>query len=264
VFFANFGWVQVASLYQVDEKNELVGAPVAAVGEDVLVEPDDEMVRMALQAKTLVSVRPDSTMARTSKLLAAIPIVDVHERSWGLLVIRNMLFIAFHDENLQLLSILGGHIGDLLTAGPGLSSSRNLSIQEFLGHVRRSVLDRRRFELPVAIIALVPPEPETSQALTDLVIGQRRGLDQVLQVEDRAQKNALLLLMPLTEERGVEGYLSRLSENLKRKVGRSLAESKIEVHVRLLDETDEAEAVVDHMRTLCGIHETEIARHISA
>jgi hypothetical protein len=263
--FANHGWIQVASLYAVDEAGKLQTPALAEVGDGIVVDEQDQLIRETLRGKHLTSVRPEANAPET-KLLAAIPIVDVYERVWAVLAVRNMLFIAFHDDNLHLLSIIGGHIGDLLAAGPGLSSSRNLSIKEFLGHVRRSILDHRRFKLPVALLAISPPDEATAKVLTEIVVGQRRGLDQVLQLEDLGGggRSALLLLMPLTEERGVGGYIARLGDNLKRKLGKSLPEAKIAVHTRLLSAKDEPEALVEEMRRLCGMDEAEIARNISA
>lgn len=261
--FANHGWVQVASLYAINESGQLTGPSLADVGDGVVVGGDDPLVQEALHTRNLVSVRPEAAAQRESVLLAAIPLVDVYGRVWAILAVRSMLFIAFHDENLQLLSILAGNMADILAAGPGLSSSRNLSVKEFSAQLARGILDRRRFDLPVALLGLVAPDEATRQTLTDLVVGQRRGLDQVLLVEE-AQRSALLLLMPLTEERGIEGYLGRLSENLKRKTGRALSALAIDVHTRLVGPKDEAEAVLAEMCSRCGIHETEIAHRIDA
>lgn len=261
--FANYGWVQVASLYVVAD-GALVSPAVADVGRPVEVAPGDALVALALDTGELASVRPEVPAAeRNTSLLAAIPITDAYGRVWAVLCVENMLFIAFHEENLALLSILGGHIGDLLATGPALSRSRNLSVKEFVTHVRRSLVDRKRYDLPVALLAIVPG-PDSAQAVTELVTGQRRGLDQVLVLEDRAGRSALLLLMPLTEERGVDGYVARLDENLKRKLGRSLADAGVRLHPRLLGAGDDAEAVAAEMAKLCGMDDADTARNISA
>ncbi|MCA1663774.1 MAG: hypothetical protein LC659_05825, partial [Myxococcales bacterium] len=262
--FANYGWVQVASLFVVSD-GKLAPSPIGHVGDPLAVGDDDELVRLALASGELVSVRPEVPAGdRGTSLLAAIPIVDAYGRIWALLAVGSMLFIAFHEENLALLSILGGHIGDLLVAGPGLSQSRHVSVNEFLAHVRRSLIDRRRFDLPVALLALVPSDAAVAHAVSEIVVGQRRGLDQVLMLQDQGGKSAVLLLMPLTEERGVDGYVARIDESLKRKINRSFAAAGVVVHVRLLAASDEASALLDEMATLCGINEPDIARHISA
>jgi hypothetical protein len=70
------------------------------------------------------------------------------------LLVRNMLFIAFNEDNLKLLAVIGGHVGDLLREGPAASERGDQAQRDFLRHLRRGLEDRRRYDLPVSIVTL--------------------------------------------------------------------------------------------------------------
>ena len=256
--FANYTWVQVGSLFAVRPDGKIAPQPLAFIGEPGPIPLDDPLLEEALRHRRLASVRRDASLdERGTNLLAVIPLVDADNRVWGLFAIRNMLFIAFHDDNLKLLAVLGAHIGDILSAGPSaLRDDGSPSASEFLRHVRRGIEDRKRFSLPVAIVAFHFPDTAEGKTCSDLVIAQRRSLDHVLPQTTRGGSKAACVLMPLTDKRGVGGYLARLDADLQRRHGADLKSAGVRTKVLHLEKGDRADAVLSLLRSWTEVDET--------
>ena len=118
--FASFGSVQLATLHPVTRDGVILPA-AAHLGQLASPSPDDLLLSEALRSKAVASVRDlDHSGAPDTDLLCAIPLCDVRGRVRGIVAVRDMIFIAFNDETLRALAVLGGHVGDLLAeiAGP--------------------------------------------------------------------------------------------------------------------------------------------------
>lgn len=256
--FANYTWVQVAALFPVKPDGALIPQPLAFIGDLPAVDPNDPLIREALKQKKLVSVRHDASLGeRGTALLAVIPLIDADGRLWALFAIKNMLFIAFHEDNLKLLAVIGAHIGDILAAGPSaMRGDGTPSAHEFLRHVRRGIEDRKRFNLPVAVVAFQFPDTVEGRSAQDLILSQRRSLDQVLPQTTRRGTHAAAVLMPLTDKRGVQGYFARLDTELQRRRGVDFKQAGVLHRVLYLEKTDRAEDVLSILRDWSDVDAT--------
>ncbi len=249
--FANYAWIQVASLYPVTS-GTLGESAVAHLGGGVAVDGSDPLVCEALQQGQLVSIKPETYSADT-RLLAAIPIVDVNQHVWGLIAVREVLFVAFHQENLQLLAVIAGHIGDLLASGSGDPLSVGTAEEEFWAQLRRCLEDERRYDLPAVVLAILLREPTRAETLLGQLREQRRGLDQLVALPNREGHQAVLLLMPLTDQAGLSGYLTRLESLVDKRHGCSLAQAGVEVHSILLRKRDTVESLRSQLAEQCQL-----------
>jgi hypothetical protein len=248
--FASYAWLQAAALYPVGDER-IADAPCATLGTATPLLPDDPLVDEALAHRKLVSVRPgEGALVGHSNLLACLPIVDVQDRVWAVLAVREMLFVAFHEDNLRLLAVLGGHIGDLLTRREEGGAEGGVSPAAFLRHVERAVSDRRRHGVPAMLLGMILENPETAGALAQRMTSQRRGLDQIQVLTNRRGRTTLLLLMPITGDKGVNGYLARLEQQEK---SGTLADAGLVVHRRALGRRDEAAPLVAEIKRQCEV-----------
>ena len=126
-----------------------------------------------------------SPAERGTELLAAIPFADSRGRMWAVLAVREMLFVAFHADNLKLLAVLGGHVGDILAYGAGWSSADDSTRASFLVTSSGRSTDRSRFDLPAVLVAMAFSRSERAEALAQQILGARRGLDQALLLRSR-------------------------------------------------------------------------------
>ena len=201
-----------------------------------------------LERSALCSVRPEmSPGERGTELLAAIPFSDSRGRMWAVLAVKEMLFVAFHADNLKLLAVLGGHVGDILAYGAGWSSADDVTRASFLVHLQRALQDRVSFDLPSVLVIMSFQRTEQASALAQQILGQRRGLDQALMLRSRDGGTRIFMLMPFTDERGGEGYLARLRRMVQERYGTDLQAAGLETRTRVIGPKDDAERLFDDL-----------------
>ncbi len=246
--FSHYGWVQTAALFSVDEKGNIDPKSVSTMGKAEKITADDPLVNQCLDRLALCSVRPEMSPAeRGTQLLAAIPFADSRGRLWAILAVREMLFVAFHADNLKLLAVLGGHVGDILAYGAGWSSADDSTRASFLVNLERAVVDRSRFDLPAVLVAMAFSRSERAEALAQQILGQRRGLDQALVLRSRQGETRVFMLMPFTDERGADGYLGRLRRMVQERYGSDLLTAGLDTRTRVIGARDDAEAMFNEL-----------------
>jgi hypothetical protein len=108
--FREHGFAHAATLHRVDDDGR-PGHAVAALGTRS-VSGDDPLLRHAARFGEVVSVRDAS---HAGGVLAAVPLVDVAGQVHGVVAVREMPFLALHDDTLSVLAVLGAQAGDVLS-----------------------------------------------------------------------------------------------------------------------------------------------------
>jgi hypothetical protein len=234
--FSDYVAVRVAGVYRVDPSGTLLPDPVAALGRP-RYGIQDEIVRFALQEGCLMSIRDvlDQPPDAHTGPLAAVPIIDVNRHVHGMVVIEDMLFLSMQEENLRLLAVIGGHIGDMLS----LATIRGADADSanFMRETQRAILNLQHHGLPAMLVRMDLPEGELGREIEKLLRRQRRGLDCLWTSQDPSRRT-LLLLMPLTGPAEYEGYSKRLEEILKEHFGRQSAELDLTVSPHAIEARD--------------------------
>jgi hypothetical protein len=222
--FADFGRVQVASLFWVEQNGELSNTRPIRIGEGSAVDVGDPMIQAALRGKRVVSIGAEFRGREgETDLLAAIPLCDVSDRVWGLVAVREMLFTAFQGETLRLLSVMAGHMGDILAFRNDAPDG-----EQFAREIRRALVDGRRFGLHSSVVRITAKNEERFEVLFRELMTQRRGLDRALTVANGGTRS-LLMLLPLTDEAGLDRYKERLQGMLKARMGTDVGEADLKV-----------------------------------
>ncbi len=241
--FARYGKVQVAGLF-VAEGGRLTPEPVEVMGDGWDVAPHDPVLHEAFDGGRLVSVQREGVSDRDeTRLLAAIPLVDVEGKVWAVVAVRQMLFVAFQGDNLHLLAVMGGHMGDIFTFGTRMISGDPLGADQFKGQLERSLSDLRGFNLPAAIVNIILDSGPDQEALAVEVLNQRRGLDQAMMLRRGDGTPVIFILLNLTDQQGLDGYLGRLHGLLEDRHGAELPGSGIQVLGRLLTRDHRADTL---------------------
>jgi hypothetical protein len=260
--FSQYGWIQTAALFIASEDRQLGATAVARLGQ-VQTSASDPLLAMAVKSGSLVSVRPEMTPAeRGTELLAAIPIIDARGRLWAVLAVREMLFVAFQADNLKLLAVLGGHVGDILAYGAGWSSADDDSGRSFHRQLERAIEDHRRFGLPAVALAMSFDTSERAAQLVKQILGARRGLDSAFTLTSRRGEPRIFLLMPFTDERGGEGYLARLRRMVNERYGTDLAAAGVTTRVRVISRGDQADRLIAELSRDADV-EDQVVAHAS-
>ncbi|MGA9539238.1 MAG: PelD GGDEF domain-containing protein [Desulfobacterales bacterium] len=221
--FADYVSIRVAAIYRTDETHKVLPDPIATLGQCRLGS-NHEMVLQSVQRACLISVRDilDRKEAAAAGPLAVVPLIDVNDRIHGVLVIEDMLFLSMQEENLRLLAVLGGHIGDMVAlaadrGGPDADGA------QFFRETQRAILNRRQYGLPAMLVSTALPHGETGKEVEALLLRQRRGLDCVW-VRGGDGGKTMLLLMPLTGTVEYEGYRKRIDHIIREHFGKTCEE----------------------------------------
>ena len=83
------------------------------------------MALEALRTRQLTSIRDYCHRAGANAPLVCIPIAGADENVWGLVFIYEFPFMSMNEQHIQLLAVLGAHIGDYLTCRDSTLSRRS-------------------------------------------------------------------------------------------------------------------------------------------
>jgi polysaccharide biosynthesis protein PelD len=253
---ADYSFVQSANIYQIQSDKLINTKPLATLGNIVLVDPYNPIIRKSLETGLLVSINneiyeEDDDPMNKSNLLAAVPVSDVDGYIWGVIAIHEMPFVAFHTENLQLISVLCGHIGDLISLAEHRYSYGDSESSIFLYFLARTISDRKNFDVETILLVLTLPDDKyLSTEAETLLLGQMRGLDRVWVQKNMHGRTVIFLLMPLTSIIEFEGYKERISQMFKERLGRTWGEIDMETSFR---EINGKETLENMMAELCGV-----------
>ena len=107
--------VQMAGIYPVNEQRKMNPNPVASLGQPRTLLPSDPVIAEALKTGDVASIEMEKNGAMPAVgALIAIPLIDVYQRIWGVIVVNEMPLFAFQENTMDFLAVLGGKIGDLV------------------------------------------------------------------------------------------------------------------------------------------------------
>ena len=218
---AQYGSLRVAGLYALNKERQVLPWPLATVGEMGEVDAGDRMIRLCIESGDLISVGEEALahgdIQGFSSLQACIPLIDTENNMLAVLAIRQMPFFLFNHKTLNLLMLLAGHAADLLQSDPRALRLPGPDLQFFSQHLHRCLADAERHHLPATLCLLELAEIDDD--LMQLFSESQRGLDLHLRVRNGRGNDCLLILMPLTPQAGVAGFVARLEQLLAARFG---------------------------------------------
>ena len=224
---------------------------------------EDHLVKLCLERGELVSVRQElidsGNAAQFSSLQACIPLIDAEGRLLAMLAVRQMPFFAFQDRTLSLLSLLAGHIADLLRRDPQVLQLPDADAQQFTLQLKRSLVDVEQHGLYASLFAFEMTRP--SDELTRLLEHSQRGLDLHLPVRNNRDRALLLVLLPLTSPHGGEGYLARINQLLHEHFGIDSSFESLGVRVTPfnLEPGHDRNGLRNFLFNECGLNDQQVA-----
>ncbi len=237
-----YGNLQKAALFasQIDKNNNptehLMAQPYAQLGNSDSLNPNDPLIRHSIKTRKLVSIRPQAgnNVSNHSQLLACIPLIDAENRLWAVVAIEMMPFFSFEKKNLRLLTILAGHMADLLNAHATISSVADEDFTSLAMNLKRGLHDQREFDIPAVLLVFEVDGTNTSALqFIDLIQRTQRGLDIIVH-QQRKHLHQLIILLPLTDELGLAGYRQRLDDLMKSECGLNLSTLPLKTAQHLL------------------------------
>ena len=212
--FAQFCSVQVAGLYAMKDETQLNPSPVAVHGNMGDAPLYDPLINLAIKEQKLVSVKLSSHATDTHKagLLAAVPIADSQGILHGVLAVRDMHFMAFQQENLNILALLGGYVGDMLTRSRGAAQSRTAW---FLAELDTALRFARTGNVTSSLLCLSFEDTQHVDVVSKMVSTNIRSLDSSWFPKTADDSTTVVILLPLIVESHCNAYLRRLGQSVR-------------------------------------------------
>lgn len=226
-FLGRHGKFQQAALYAVDEAQQVRAPALARIGAETHSPPDEPMVRACLHERCMISLRNQRAERAADggkpPLLAVVPLIDVDDRIWAVVTVHDMPFMAYQDTTLNLLAVLGGNLGDLISEGRrDLSTRAGDPQQRLLRKLRLWQEYARRYRLESLVVAVhLPPGADACwrQPVMEFLFEQLRVLDYPVVLGNERGERTLAILMPLTSMAGAAAYRERINRQLREQFG---------------------------------------------
>ena len=231
--FSEYGGVQMAAVYQVVDPLGIDLSPAAEFGNPPSLSVSNPLVLESLRTGKTIGVQAGDGPAADG-VLAAVPLVDVHGQIWGIVTVNEIPFVDFHHRTLELLTIIGGYIGDALRSPSEENRELPVAVDAFRNRLERCLMDVRRFQLPAGLITINVSNQHLFTSLIKLMRIQSRGLDQLWVPGNADQASVICALLPFTDAQGISNYADRLESLLQEELGLTLNQAGITVQERIL------------------------------
>ena len=232
--FHEYGDVQMAALFRVIPPFGVDLSPVSQLGRPPQLVFSNPLLREALKTGKTVTIKLDDHSAAVDGVLAVVPLVDVHDQVWGVVAISEMPVVNFQQSTLDLLTIVGGYIGDAIRSCNGSSWRSKEVVDTFRNQLERCLSNVRRHQLPAGLVTLNTGNPHLFSSLVKLIQTQSRGLDSVWVQSKTSNSGVVCALLPLADKDGVMTYVKRLDSLMEQVLGQGLEESGVAVSMTIL------------------------------
>lgn len=215
--FSDYISIQQAGLYVLAESGKLNTSATASFGERFELNQNDFLLVKAIATHKIASLKPDLMTKDTysNTLLLAIPLVDVYDRMWGIILVKKMPFRAFKPANIRLAAILAGHIADLIGMRVDSQPMGDIELQSFIVQVKRCMINVREPAIPSYLVAIQLTNKQHAINMRALVLGNQRSLDSSWTVNNKNNETIIFILLPLTDLSGVSDYKARIEQIIR-------------------------------------------------
>jgi hypothetical protein len=249
--FSHFCSIQVAGLYAMGDDGKIDTQPVAKHGDMIELSIFDTLLRTAVDKKEMVSIKLESLAENhhQNSLLAVVPLVDTDGHVHGVLAVKDMHFMAFQQENLNLLSLLGFYVGDQLTRSRGEALSR---ADWFLAELDTVLRFAHSHNTESSLLALKFLNIEQAADAAVYVSESIRSLDASWIVTHDDGASVLCLLLPLMSETQCVAFIHRMNRQVDGKYSNTLDSMLSESMVRQVTDADTKASCLTFLTELVG------------
>ncbi len=238
--------LESAALFAIVD-GHLVTEPAATAGGFQSLDTDDPMLTAALESGLLTHVQSDLDLdigfgdrsGSPSRYQVCAPLTTSAGNLAGVLVVERMAFIALNVETLQLLTVVLAYYADgideVVGARPVLAEHPQCP-PEFAAEWGRLA---RIYALTAlrSSVAAFSTRLDNAEGVDTLarIERLRRSLD-VYWESTRSERRVLQVMLPLTDDVGLRGYLDRIDTLLREQLGRDLEAVGVAVFTANVDE----------------------------
>jgi polysaccharide biosynthesis protein PelD len=230
--------LSVAGLHTVtDQKISLKS--VVSIGSFTPADLSDPLIAHCMGSGELVHINTvESLTELSSRYLVAVPAKTADGRIVALLVVEKMPFFALQMENMQTLAVLTSYYADTITASeftPYLTDKLKDCPIDFFKAMH--TLRRLQREMNISSMLVGFSAKNTHESVEQLksIVNAVRGLDETWTLV-RGDLRICLVLLPLSGDGSLGGYLDRIERNFTERFGMRPGQSGVLTRSVTLDQ----------------------------
>jgi hypothetical protein len=242
---AQFEWLEIAAVYAIDPKIGVVEKPLVSQGKMAPLMADDELLQRCLKTGKPSSISKSTYLQQPHKihsnLIAAIPIVDAKQKIWCVLAVRQMQFTEFHQQNINLLSLIGRYTANLLA---------NMKACTKLSHWKQAFIEIdsalkiiTQHRLDAHLVAFNLPNTEKQYDYCNFIDLLSAGLNQRWRIEDSCLR--LLVLVPISTPKDNQHYMKMLQQQFTQEFKQTFKQSGIRIESTYFKRYDSSKRLAD-------------------
>jgi hypothetical protein len=229
--------IESAALYAVEARGDelVLGACVCKVGEPDVLAPDDELLLLAFQERSLAHIaNRDVSLQRKTKQLVVAPVMAGNDELIGVLAVTRMPFFSLNVENLQMMSVILAYYADNLRNAPQvrqvqaqLPTIPALYAEELI----RMTHMQKQVGIASHIVVMTFDGPQREEIPAEF-LRIKRGLDLYWRTQVDG-KPMIAVLMPFASPSAKDGFLQRVEGWLQSRFAGNF--DSLGVHLRTID-----------------------------
>jgi polysaccharide biosynthesis protein PelD len=248
--------LSVAGVHAV-HAGKIIPEPVASVGAFAPADETDPLIAHCLSSGELVHINTAENLTElSSRYLVAVPAKTADGNIVAILAVEKMPFFALQTENMQTLAVLSSYYADTITSSeftPYLTDKlKDCPIDFFkaMYTLRRLQRDMQISSMMVGFTAL--NNHESSEQLKSIA-NAVRGLDETWTLV-RGDRRICLVLLPLSGDSSLGGYLDRVEHNFSERFGMRPGQTGILTRSITLDQDPISTKLDDFIVELSELH----------
>lgn len=213
--------LSVAGLHAVND-GKIKPEPEASIGAFTPVDEHDPLIAHCLKSGELVHINTAENLTElSSRYLVAVPAKTADGRVVAIMAVEKMPFFALQAENMQTLAVLSSYYADTITASE-FTSYLTDKLQDCPIDFFKAMHTLRRLQRDMQISSMmvgfaVRNNHESSEQLKSIA-NAVRGLDETWTLQ-RGDWRICLVLLPLSGDSSLGGYLDRIERNFVERFG---------------------------------------------
>jgi hypothetical protein len=220
-----------AAVYPI-EGDTVLPQPLATVGNMTELDVADPLITYALEKRSAAHINMEGIeRAAPGRYLIAVPLSDLSGEWLAMLAVERLPFFAYTQENLQILLAMVSYYADGLVAGRAIAEVQRDypdCPMDFIDVLARVIHVRDHAGLHSSLVAMRFSATEIGRETLNAIRRTQRALD-VEWYRERDGAIERILLMPMAEKSGVEGYVARTESLVQQKFNKPLSELNVTV-----------------------------------
>jgi hypothetical protein len=230
--------LSVAGLHAV-ENGKISEQPFASIGEFTPIDASDPLIVHCLNSGELVHINTAENLQElASRYLVAVPAKTADGRVVAITAVEKMPFFALETENMQTLSVLSSYYADTIAASeftPYLTDKLKECPIDFFKAMYTLRRLQRDMQISSMMVGFATPNTHESGEQLKSIANSVRGLDETWTLV-RGEYRVCLVLLPLSGNSSLGGYLDRIERNFVERFGKKPGQSGIVTRSITLDQ----------------------------